>query len=408
MTTYQETIRARVVPRIIELIEYEGVHLPLSDLKHEDGVLLWRQFASQISVGFPTPRTHHQWHLTSQGWVGYLPLTQRLHFRLQPRVPVVHLLDMLSYAYNLNRLRVLDGVMPTRAIEDIFEQLAQLLAQRILDRLQKGLYRTYLRQTVKRAQVRGRLEIGTLIKRPWQIPPPSTASVFTADVADNQLLVWTLNKILDTGIGLPETRGRVHLAQKRLRDHGVRLVPFEAIDCVGRVYTRLNADYRALHQLCRFFLDHTGPGMADGAWSMMPFMIHMPYLFEQFVVNWLERHLPDAWMIRYQNRVDIGQRTAFYVDGVIYQRRDLGYWPRIVVDTKYRPVNRPSASDLAQVVAYAVALGCAEAILVYPAPLEEDFDVHIGPVRVRAMAFPLQGDLDVNGQYLLNKILGEG
>ena len=50
-----------------------------------------------------------------------------------------------------------------------------------------------------------------------------------------------------------------------------------------RLYHRLNQDYQPMHGLCRFFLEHSGPTHQDGDSAMIPFVVHMPALFEKFV-----------------------------------------------------------------------------------------------------------------------------
>ncbi len=53
---------------------------------------------------------------------------------------------------------------------------------------------------------------------------------------------------------------------------------------------------------------------------------------------------------------------------------------------------------MAQVVTYAEALGCPEAILVYPIADAPPLDVHIGSVRVRSALFALARDFEAAEQ----------
>jgi len=79
---------------------------------------------------------------------------------------------------------------------------------------------------------------------------------------------------------------------------------------------------------------------------------------------------------------------------------------RGVFDTKYTVNPRPDPDDIAQVVAYAQALGCRDALLIYPAAPLEPLDLTVGDIRVRAAAFPLADDLETAGRALLATILG--
>jgi hypothetical protein len=55
---------------------------------------------------------------------------------------------------------------------------------------------------------------------------------------------------------------------------------------------------------------------------------------------------------------------------------------RCVMDTKYKAACAPSSDDLAQVVAYAEAKGCNEALLVYPSALFKPLGAGVGGIRV--------------------------
>jgi fructoselysine-6-P-deglycase FrlB-like protein len=67
----------------------------------------------------------------------------------------------------------------------------------------------------------------------------------------------------------------------------------------------------------------------------------------------------------------------------------------------------PSTDDVSQVVAYAEAKGCQEAVLVYPIPLRRPLDTRIGKIRVRTLAFRLDGDLDTNGLSFVRDLLSK-
>lgn len=69
------------------------------------------------------------------------------------------------------------------------------------------------------------------------------------------------------------------------------------------------------------------------------------------------------------------------------------------------PVQEPSTADVAQVVAYAEALDCQEAVLLYPIPLDRPLELPVGRVRVRTLGLELGGDLDAAGHRLLDRLL---
>lgn len=68
---------------------------------------------------------------------------------------------------------------------------------------------------------------------------------------------------------------------------------------------------------------------------------------------------------------------------------------------KYKVPDTPSTDDIAQVVTYAEAKGCREAVLIYPVPLIKPINAIIGAIQVRTLTFSLAGDLEMAGRSLL-------
>ena len=184
-----------------------------------------------------------------------------------------------------------------------------------------------------------------------------------------------------------------------------KLIPFTSLSCVNRDYNRLNEDYKPLHALCRFFLDHSGPSHEIGEKRTLPFLVNMARLYELFVAEWLKQHLPEGYEIKSQERLEIGNKgsISFNIDLVLYDaRRQVAVK---VLDTKYKAPTRPSSSDVEQAIAYANLKQCDEAILVYPQELPESFDQVIGSgIRVRSLTFSLDGDIEENGNVFLDML----
>ena len=130
---------------------------------------------------------------------------------------------------------------------------------------------------------------------------------------------------------------------------------------------------------------------------MLPFLVDMASLFELFVAKWFQAHPVEGIQTRAQERMLIGENEdlEFRIDLLV---TDLANGNVLaVVDTKYKVPDSPSTADVSQVVAYAEAKGCQEAVLVYPISLKRPLDTMIGKIRVRTLAFRLDGDLDANG-----------
>src|SRR5690606_37974024 len=212
---------------------------------------------------------------------------------------------------------------------------------------------------------------------------------------------WTLWQVLRSGLCSESTFPVVREVYRTLLG-AASLQPVSSLECTNRYYNRLNEDYRPLHALCRFFLEQSGPSHAVGDREMLAFLLDMAHLYERFVAACLLSHLATRAQVRVQERVRYGMEMGqhFAIDVVLYSRQTGQPWA--VLDTKYKaPATTPTADDVAQVVAYATAKGCKEAILVYPVELRRPFDELIGDVRVRSLPFLLDGDLDVAGRRIL-------
>jgi 5-methylcytosine-specific restriction enzyme subunit McrC len=343
--------------------------------------------------------------LTSLGWVGYIPLAGDVHFSLVPKVPIQNLFGMLEYAYRLKGLRTLEGLIDAESIAELYDRLALVLAKRVLDRVRRGLYRSYLGQDDSLPYVRGRLDLSAHLKDPSRVTLPCRFEEHTADLEDNQILLWTLTRVLECGVCTERSLPFVRQARRALQGYA-GFTPCSANFCVDRLYNRLNGDYESMHALCRFFLEHTGPTHRAGDRRMLPILVDMERLFELFVVEWLKRHVPEQYLVRGQETVQfsLGQTVSISID-ITVEGVSTGQTV-LVLDTKYKAPDQPAPADIEQVVAYAAAKGCRRAVLVYPAKLAGAVGGMWGrDISVEALTFQLDGDIENCGQDFLAQIL---
>lgn len=389
-------------PTVITLTEYERTSLDREALPTAAGEALWRRYGRQVDVAFPDPTTGHRWQLTPRGWAGYIPLTPDLQFALQPKVALSNLFRMLEVAYRLD-FNPGEGLVECRSLVEFYERLAALLARHVLDRSRRGLYRSYVPVSEALPYIRGRLDVQHALRRPGRVNQRCTYHNHTTDIEDNQILAWTLGRVARTGLCSERTLPAVRRAYRAVQG-AVTVQPLTAERCLNRFYHRLNADYRPMHALCRFFLEQSGPLHPPGDRQMLPFLVDMARLYERFVAEWLATHLSAGLRLEAQERVTIGQssRLKFDIDLVLYDAA--GDRARWVLDTKYKRPAAPANEDIFQVVAYAQAKGCRQAVLVYPAAQVQPLDETIGEIRVRSLTFGLGGDLEQTGRQFLNAL----
>ncbi len=393
--------------QIVELTEYATKSFPREDIPDSVAEALWRNHSAKVAVEFPSPKTAYKWELTAQGWVGYIPLSPELRLWLRPKVELSNLFHMLEYAYHLKSFIFLEGLFECQSLQEFYERLANVLAKRILNRGRQGFYRTYVPRTERLPYLRGRLEIPSLVRAPWDANMQCHYHEHTADVEENQILAWTLFTIARSGMCSERAMPAISRAHRALQGF-VTLVPQGPEACTGRLYHRLNDDYRPLHALCRFFLEHSGPHHETGDRTMVPFLVDMARLFELFVAEWLAAHLPEGLELKPQESVAIGDgdTPGFVIDLVLYDTAS--GTARCVMDTKYKTPTAPSTEDIAQIVAYAEARGCQDVILIYPTELPRPLDATVGSIRIRSLAYSVDTDIEQSGLDLMHNLLNAG
>jgi 5-methylcytosine-specific restriction enzyme subunit McrC len=388
----------------IDLQEYLSRLLTAEDAPSSLGEFLWSKYPTKFAVEFPSPKTGGQLEIKSLGWVGYIPVSPELALRIQPKTKIANLFRMLEYAYDLRGFEFLQGLVPSDTLADFYQNLAKILASRVIARVRRGLYRSYISENEELPYVRGRIDIATMMKAPWRVALACNFEEHTADIDDNQLIAWTLNRIARSGLCGERVLPTVRTAYRSLIG-AARALPCTPDSCMDRNYNRLNEDYRSLHSLCRFFLENTGPSHEIGDHATLPFLVDMASLFERFVWKWLQAHPVMGLQIRAQERVLIGENEdlEFKIDLLV---TDAATGDAVaVIDTKYKVSESPSTDDVAQVVAYAEAKNCREAALVYPAPLKRPLNTTIGRIHVRTLTFSLEGNLDATGALLVRDLL---
>jgi len=396
-----------VSPEIIEFDEIVPKFIPEDDFDHEVARMLYYDKKKRIFIEFPSSVNSYNYVIRSNGYIGYIPLNEKYSLKIKPKVVITNIFRMLEYAYNLKRFEFLEGTLAIDSIEDIYERLANILSKRIIDRNRKGLFRDYVQHTERLPYFRGRVKIVptvlSLLRGSLRIE--CDYQEHTAEVEDNQILTWVLFQLRRFNFQREEVKRNNRRAYRELINKvGLRQV--EPRDCINRFYHRLNQDYKPMHGLCRFFLENCGPGLEMGEFDFIPFVIHMPTLFESFVAEWLRLNLPPEYKIRIQFRTQLDSegRFSFQIDLVLLEASTgtvLG-----ILDTKYKRNPDPAGDDIQQIVAYAVSMETKNAYLIYPSAITRNVDFIIGNnIRIRSLTFDLGQDPEIAGQEFIKTLL---
>lgn len=396
--------------KIIELIEYKPKFFKLEELEEAIADLIYHKYSKDskyIEIEYPSPKTQKQYKLTAKSYVGFIPLTPDIQIFLKPKVPIANLFRMLEYTYDLKSFQLLDGSVHCDTIPEFYNRLADILIQKILAQSRKGFYRTYVKNTELLPYVRGKVDFKYQFKHPGTVKLNCEYNQYTADIEDNQILLWTLYIIGRSGLCSEQLSTTVRKAYHTLQGLATQR-PFKGDDCINRSYNRLNQDYQTLHSLCRFFLDYCGVAHQVGNYQMFPFLVRTDILYESFVYAWLKSHLPANFEIKAQESVNFCKIVDSKIDLVIYDKNTKQVI--FILDTKYKiPDSKPSNQDIYQAIAYATFKNSQNAILVYPKPLNQPLNGLFpnSSIRLQSLTFSLEDDLEQSGQRFLKALLNQ-
>ena len=390
--------------RVLELMEAEARLIPKDQLSRETALSIYK--SKEFSLQFPSPINDDRYEIECVSKVGYIPIDSDTIVRVTPKVPIANLFGMLELAYDLQSFKFFDGIVGVESIEEVFENLASILANRVLDRVRRGLHGDYVEYNEEMSVVKGRIDMAKTV----QLLAVGGAAVqcrfheHTKDIDDNQILLGTLQIISRLNFRRPDVVSSVNSARRALAGT-IELRNLHSSECVLRIYNRLNDDYAPMHGLCRFFLEHAGPGIGRGTSDLIPFVVDMPLLFEAFVAKWLEKHAPNEIKVRGHHKavLDSNKNLHFDIDIVIEDSATSA--PLAVIDTKYKRDGTPQQNDIQQVVAYAVRMGVNKAYLVYPQKLIEPMRATVGHVTVEALSVDLSENIDEGVNALLKGLI---
>jgi len=390
---------------VLSLEEEQPLEIPEKDFDEATALRLHQVYGERIKIEFPSPLNNHCYVLQSKGCIGQIPVSDDKLLQILPKVPIVNLFRMLEYAYNLKSFRFLDGVTGVNSLNDLFENLVSILAKRVLDRARKGLYRGYIREEQSLPYLRGRLLLLPSFRASMHGSTKLECEYeeHTADLIDNRILAWTLFLLPRFGLKREDVRRQVGQAYRALSGM-VKVTRMDACDCINLLYHRLNEDYRPMHGLCRFFLEHCGPGIEAGEHEFIPFILNMPTLFESFVAEWLRANIPRYMHLtpQYHASLDETGTFSFRIDLVLSDVSSDSVLA--VLDTKYKRHHEPEESDIQQIVAYAVRMNTKNTFLIYPSAVTKSVVLHVGDVSVHSLTFDIGIDPDEGGRLFLEEL----
>jgi 5-methylcytosine-specific restriction enzyme subunit McrC len=371
----------------LTLTEHEEKRFSKAEISGREAEILRQRYGPYLDLTYPSPATDDKWVLEPGGYVGVLPLRENRALHIKPKGPIQNVFEMLEAIGSLPDIP--EGASQVGAATDFTQQLVRMLAKRVIRRAREGLYRKYVSREEELPYVRGTIDVREHVRQPHRTKVPCRFEESKTDNELNRILAWTLYKVSRSGLCSGETLRSAQVAYRSLAGR-VSLERVRPEDCIGRHYNRLNEDYRPMHGACYLLLKHMGLSHETGDRAVMPFVIDMPSVFEDYVVEMLRRQVPSGRSVQ-SGVIHNHEFGHFKMDAVVYEK-DSGTATSIV-EVKYKYTSTPSSEDLQQAVAYASALGCSEGLLVYPRVPESNTTARIGSTEIRTVGVPLEDDL---------------
>ena len=193
---------------------------------------------------------------------------------------------------------------------------------------------------------------------------------FTWDIEENQIIRQVAHLLSGWGF---HTELRLRLSRLDTALSEVRPTAL-ASSVIGHFrYSRLNDDYRQIHQLCRLFLEGSSLSEQLGVCDLRTFLLDMNNLFEKFVSRILQERVDGHIRVVEQSELALGEdgKVKMIPDLII----ELEGTPVLVADCKYKQTESDTYKnqDFYQMLAYCTAADVRRGLLIYP--------LHSNPVK---------------------------
>jgi 5-methylcytosine-specific restriction enzyme subunit McrC len=336
-------------------------------------------------------RTPGRYELRAANKVGTVVLPGRT-LRILPKVPVNRLVHLLGFSTDLIEF---GGHDQAEEASDVVTAMKVLYAEALTRALSRGLLRSYRDDEQDLSTVRGRVDAKALYLRRFGQMPPVRCRFQEYDVdteANRRLLAAAY--ILSRA-GARTDRGSALLSRLCSRFEGVSWQRYhpETLEPVAR--TRLMAQYEPALSMAEAILRNASLELPPGTTGAVAFIVDMNRVYERFAAQALREAIGLSrrqWDTQAGGlHIDERRRLPMIPDVLV---RGLDGVPLLVLDTKYKVVERAPPGDVHQVIAYCSALGIKEAVLLYASCPDETHVVRHSGVRVHQWQLAIGGEIE--------------
>lgn len=324
------------------------------------------------------------------GFVAGLVACDGVNIVIEPKLPVAHLLWMLTRA---SSLPAWDNAPVGMMKADIVPAFIDLLCLHIGRAVETGLLSGYWPVDDTSPVLRGRVRLADQIMRHQHhlYPLEVTYDEYGHDIAENQVLLAALLKARQM-VASGQNHGLLARINRLLTRFGGVTPLTQGHRLPAWKKSRLNQHYLPALGLAQLFMGDEGLNTAGGNVTGNGFIIRMPELFERFVLAVMREEFPSL-------SVDGQVKTRFVTGPTGNAHRSMrpdivvgnSAGVRYVMDTKYKKAD-PTLSDLYQLNAYADTFDIDEVTLIYAEPVAGHV-LHTGAgKRIHVRGIDLEAD----------------
>lgn len=370
----------------LHLTEYgEPILVRLSD---DEARLL---HASRAGLKVRLTSSHGFYEVRATHFVGTVVLPQRPVY-IRPKVPVEHLAFMLGFSPEL--------ITPTGAAlsdesRDVVKLMKYVYSSALGKVVKRGLFREYADHEEELVAIRGRVNIKDVVMRRFGRVPPTQCTFQDYDVdreANRRLLSAAL---MLARAGDRTDSGSTALRRLAARFDGVTEVRGYSATLRPLIRNRILSQYDPALSVAETILRNATLEAFSGDKQSLAFVVDMNLAYERFVTESLRQ----AMGLDHRNW--IAQRPSRHLDKKrkIPMRPDISWLDehgrtRLIIDVKYKPVDQAVAEDVQQTIAYCVAEGIDDAVLVYADCPDDEHVVGDSGIRIHQMSLPMKGKIE--------------